>query len=93
MEPAAAYALWASSYPAQAHNPLMRAEERAMLGLMQGGLAGQRVLDVGCGSGRYMLHALRGGATPGQRRGFLAADVSNAPTCSSTTTAAAPTSY
>jgi malonyl-CoA O-methyltransferase len=63
MEPAAAYALWASSYPAQAHNPLMQAEERAMLGLLQGGLAGQRVLDVGCGSGRYMLHALRRGAT------------------------------
>jgi malonyl-CoA O-methyltransferase len=63
MEAAAAYALWAQSYPAHAHNPLMRTEERAMLGLMPGGLQGQRVLDVGCGSGRYMLHALQCGAT------------------------------
>ena len=32
--PAEAYALWASSYPARAHNPVMQAEERAMLALM-----------------------------------------------------------
>ncbi len=63
MEAAAAYALWASSYPAHAHNPLMRAEERAMLSLLPGGLVGQRVLDVGCGSGRYLLQALSRGAT------------------------------
>jgi len=62
MEAGPAYALWASNYPAHAHNPLMRAEERAMLSLMPGGLQGQSVLDVGCGSGRYMLHVLRGGA-------------------------------
>ncbi len=62
LEPAAAYALWASSYPAHAHNPVMQAEERAMLGLMPTTLQGQTVLDVGCGSGRYMLHALRRGA-------------------------------
>jgi malonyl-CoA O-methyltransferase len=60
--PAEAYALWASSYPAHAHNPVMQAEERAMLGLMPDTLQGQAVLDVGCGSGRYMLHALRRGA-------------------------------
>lgn len=60
--PAEAYALWAPSYPAHAHNPVMQAEERAMLGLMPSGLQGQAVLDVGCGSGRYMLHALRRGA-------------------------------
>ena len=63
LEPAEAYALWASSYPAHAHNPVMQAEERAMLGLMPSTLQGQAVLDVGCGSGRYMLHALRRGAT------------------------------
>ncbi|HEV2679640.1 MAG TPA: class I SAM-dependent methyltransferase [Rhodanobacter sp.] len=63
LEPAEAYALWASSYPAHAHNPLMQAEERAMLGLIPATLQGQAVLDAGCGSGRYMLHALRRGAT------------------------------
>ena len=62
LEPVEAYALWASSYPAHAHNPVMQAEERAMLGLMPSTLQGQAVLDVGCGSGRYMLHALRRGA-------------------------------
>jgi malonyl-CoA O-methyltransferase len=60
--PAEAYALWASSYPAHAHNPVMQAEERAMLALIPSGLQGQAVLDAGCGSGRYMLHALRRGA-------------------------------
>ena len=63
LNPAEAYALWASSYPAHAHNPVMHAEERAMLGLMPAKLQGQTVLDVGCGSGRYMLHALLRGAT------------------------------
>lgn len=60
--PAEAYALWAPNYPAHAHNPVMQAEERAMLELMPANLQGQAVLDVGCGSGRYMLHALRRGA-------------------------------
>ena len=63
LAPAEAYALWASSYPALAHNPVMRAEERAMLKLMPAGLQGQTVLDAGCGSGRYMLLALQRGAT------------------------------
>ena len=63
LEPAPAYALWAASYPAHAHNPLMQAEERTMLDLMPASLRGQRVLDAGCGSGRYLLHALQRGAT------------------------------
>jgi malonyl-CoA O-methyltransferase len=62
LEPAPAYALWAPAYPAHAHNPVMQAEERAMLELMPDALHGQAVLDAGCGSGRYMLHALRRGA-------------------------------
>jgi len=63
LNPAEAYALWAHSYPAHAHNPVMQAEERAMLGLMPATLQGRTVLDVGCGSGRYILHALQRGAT------------------------------
>jgi len=62
LEPRAAYALWAASYPPHAHNPVMCAEERAMLALMPADLRGQSVLDAGCGSGRYMLHALSRGA-------------------------------
>ncbi|GAB2545597.1 class I SAM-dependent methyltransferase [Rhodanobacter koreensis] len=62
LDPAEAYALWARSYPAHAHNPVMHAEERAMLGLMPVTLQGEVVLDAGCGSGRYMLHALQRGA-------------------------------
>lgn len=62
LTPLEAYALWAPSYPAHAHNPVMQAEERAMLGLMPASLQGQRVLDAGCGSGRYILHALQRGA-------------------------------
>lgn len=48
------YAQWAKSYPAQAHNPLMVAEEQAMLSLMPDTLAGQTCLDLACGSGRYL---------------------------------------
>src|SRR3546814_19376425 len=61
-EPGTAYSLWAPSYPPRAHNPVMQAEERAMLALMPDTLHGKTVLDAGCGSGRYMLHALSGGA-------------------------------
>lgn len=62
LEPREAYALWAASYPSHTHNPVMQAEERAMLSLMPADLRGQSVLDAGCGSGRYMLHALHRGA-------------------------------
>lgn len=62
LEPALAYALWAADYPAHAHNPVMHAEERAMLGLLPADLSGAVVVDAGCGSGRYMRHALVRGA-------------------------------
>jgi malonyl-CoA O-methyltransferase len=58
LEPVEAYALWAANYPARAHNPVMQAEERAMLALLPTALENQNVLDAGCGSGRYLLHAL-----------------------------------
>lgn len=57
LDPTTAYALWAANYPPHAHNPLMLAEERAMLALLPGDLRGLAVLDAGCGSGRYLLHA------------------------------------
>jgi malonyl-CoA O-methyltransferase len=62
LDPDAGYALWAANYPPHSHNPFMRAEERAMLGLLSDDLGGKRVLDVGCGSGRYLLHARQRGA-------------------------------
>ena len=47
-----AYERWAPVYPPVAHNPLMRAEQRAMLELWPN-VKGRRVLDLACGSGRY----------------------------------------
>ncbi|MFN8447416.1 MAG: hypothetical protein U0521_02160 [Anaerolineae bacterium] len=42
-----AYALWAANYPPEVHNPLMEAEQTAMLDPMPS-LAGQVVLDLAC---------------------------------------------
>jgi malonyl-CoA O-methyltransferase len=53
------YALWASSYPAQAHNPLMAVEEQAILSLLPADLTGQCCLDLACGSGRYLRYLHR----------------------------------
>lgn len=47
-----AYAEWAPTYPARAHNALMRAEERVMLELLPDP-RGKFVLDLACGTGRY----------------------------------------
>ena len=41
----------------------MQAEERVMLSLLPHDLSGKFVLDAGCGTGRYVIHALRRGAT------------------------------
>lgn len=48
----AAYERWAPLYPPFPHNPLMRAEQAAMLGLWPD-VRGRCVLDLACGSGRY----------------------------------------
>lgn len=53
-----AYAKWAATYPATAHNVLMQLEQEAVLSLLPD-VVGQSVLDLACGSGRYM-HLLEG---------------------------------
>lgn len=54
MDPVAAYGELAASYPRTPENALMRLEQEAMLALLPA-LAGRRVLDLGCGSGRWLL--------------------------------------
>ena len=54
-----AYERWAPTYPPEPHNPLMRAEQREVLTQLPV-LAGRRVLDLACGTGRYA--ALAAGA-------------------------------
>jgi len=61
LEPDAAYALWADSYPPEAHNPLMALEQKAMINLLPE-LNHKVVLDLACGSGRYILIAREHGA-------------------------------
>jgi len=57
----AAYTVWAPGYAAEAHNPLMRAEQRAMEALLPRGPVA-RALDVGTGTGRYLHVLARTGA-------------------------------
>lgn len=57
----AAYDRWAERYPPEAHNPLMRAEQAAMLALCPDP-SGRRVLDLACGTGRYGLLMQQRGA-------------------------------
>jgi len=47
-----AYDRWAPSYPPHPHNPLMQAEQQAVLELWPE-VAGLRALDLACGTGRY----------------------------------------
>ena len=51
-ETRAAYDRWAPTYPPTAHNPLMRAEQHAMLRNWPD-VTERRALDLGCGTGRY----------------------------------------
>lgn len=50
-----AYDTWAATYPPVPHNPLMRAEQQAMMALWPPGLDLQDAcaLDLACGTGRY----------------------------------------
>jgi malonyl-CoA O-methyltransferase len=63
LEPQAAYALWADTYPPYAHNALMALEQRTVLSLLPN-LAGRTVIDAGCGSGRYLQELRKLGAAP-----------------------------
>ena len=56
-----AYAQWAASYPPNAHNVLMEAEQAAMTSLFPP-MTGKIVLDLACGTGRYGLLAQESGA-------------------------------
>lgn len=56
-----AYARWAATYPARAHNALMQCEQDALLDLLPP-LAGAVVLDLACGTGRWGLLARERGA-------------------------------
>ena len=47
------YELWADTYPAVAHNPLMRVEQAVVAPLLAQ-LRAARALDVGTGTGRYL---------------------------------------
>jgi malonyl-CoA O-methyltransferase len=51
--PSTAYELWAATYPAEAHNPLMAAEQEIVERILRH-IRARRALDVGTGSGRYL---------------------------------------
>jgi SAM-dependent methyltransferase len=59
---AEAYALWAGSYPPEAHNSFMRLEESTVRQQLPD-LGGRRVLDAACGTGRYAQLARGRGAS------------------------------
>lgn len=63
LDPQAAYALWAPLYPPRAHNALMALEQQTVLALLPD-LDGLTVLDIGCGSGRYLRELRDRGANP-----------------------------
>jgi malonyl-CoA O-methyltransferase len=56
-----AYELWAATYTPTPHNPLMRAEQSAMLEYWPD-VEGKCALDLACGSGRYTQLLVRDGA-------------------------------
>ena len=54
LAPREAYRLWAENYPPHAHNLLMQVEQEAMCAALPD-VDGKRVLDLGCGTGRYAM--------------------------------------
>jgi len=69
VDPIAGHALWSPSYD-QTLNPVLALEQRLLL-LELGHLSGQRLLDAGCGTGRWMDLA--------RERGALAAGIDITP--------------
>jgi malonyl-CoA O-methyltransferase len=61
LSPGDAHALWASSYD-ENPNPVLALEERTLEPLLPS-LKGCDVLDVACGTGRWLMHLVRGGAS------------------------------
>jgi malonyl-CoA O-methyltransferase len=61
LPPRAAYELWAETYPASAHNPLMRTEQDVVASVLAH-VRAKRALDVGTGSGRYLPLLAKTGA-------------------------------
>jgi malonyl-CoA O-methyltransferase len=53
LEPQAAYALWADTYPPHPHNALMALEQQTVLSMLPD-VAGSTAIDAGCGTGRYL---------------------------------------
>jgi len=62
LQPQAAYELWADTYAASAHNPLMQSEQSVVERVIRG-ITASRALDVGTGSGRYLPLLATTGAT------------------------------
>lgn len=56
-----AYERWAPRYPPRPHNPLMYAEQKAMLARWPK-IVGRSALDLACGTGRYARLLAQGGA-------------------------------
>jgi malonyl-CoA O-methyltransferase len=67
-----AYALWADSYPPWPHNAVMEAEQEVMAPII-GATRPEKALDVGTGTGRYLLVIRAAGA-----RQVVGADLSMA---------------
>jgi malonyl-CoA O-methyltransferase len=65
IDPQSAYSLWARDYPPRPHNRLMELEQSTVIELLPD-VGGLKVLDAGCGSGRYLSAlAARGASTIG----------------------------